>query len=75
MKTTAVAVIMGAWSGLLGGSSATNTATTLRGAADGLGIYVGSAMNHIHLAADSDYSALGAKEYSLITEENACKMT
>lgn len=50
-------------------------ATTLREAAKGTGIYVGAAMNQRYMKTDSDYAALGAQEYSLLTEENACKMT
>jgi endo-1,4-beta-xylanase len=50
-------------------------ATTLREAAKGTGIYIGAAMNQRYMKKDSDYSVLGAKEYSLLTEENACKMT
>lgn len=32
-------------------------------------------MNQRWMKVDSDYAALGAQEYNLLTEENACKMT
>ena len=50
-------------------------ATTLREAAKGTGIFIGAAMNQRFMKLDSNYSALGAQEYSLLTEENGCKMT
>ena len=49
-------------------------ATTLREAAKGTGIYIGTAMNQRMMKMDGAYAKLGAREYSLATEENACKM-
>lgn len=47
---------------------------TLRELAKGTGIYVGAALNSIHISNDGEYAAKGAEEYSLITAENGCKM-
>lgn len=48
-------------------------ATTLRDAAEGTGIYVGTAVNQRYLD-DDTYSQMAAKEFNLITPENGCKM-
>ena len=74
--TAAVLAIFGAYK--LGESSSMNNLTddsTLRLAAKGTGIFIGAAMNQRFMKLDSNYSALGAQEYSLLTEENGCKMT
>ena len=74
--TAAVLAIFGAYK--LGESSSMNNLTdgdTLREAAKGTGIFIGAAMNQRFMKLDSNYSALGAQEYSLLTEENGCKMT
>ena len=74
--TAAVLAIFGAYK--LNESSSMNNLTdgdTLREAAKGTGIFIGAAMNQRFMKLDSNYSALGAQEYSLLTEENGCKMT
>ena len=48
---------------------------SLRNSSKGTGIWVGTAMNQKHIKADSEYAQRAAKEYNLITSENACKMT
>lgn len=47
---------------------------SLRRAARGLGVYIGSAMNYWDLKSDNTYNSLGAEQYSLLTAENGCKM-
>ena len=45
----------------------------MREAAAGTGIYVGTALNSMYLS-DATYSQTAAKEFSLMTPENGCKM-
>jgi len=56
-------------------SSVTCDDQSMRNSSKGTGIWVGTAMNEKHIKADADYAQRGAKEYNLITPENACKMT
>ena len=61
---------------LLGVASATsNIDHCLRKAAQGTGIEIGTAMNYKDLKIHQDYANLAAEQYSLLTSENACKMT
>lgn len=46
---------------------------TLRTAAEGTGILVGTAMNYWHLG-DKNYADTAAREYNIITAEASCKM-
>ena len=48
---------------------------TIREAASGTGIYVGTALNYEYHLNDTDYCDEAGHEFSLITAENACKMT
>ena len=48
--------------------------TTLREAAEGTGVYVGTAVNYDFMAGDEDYKKRAASEFGLITAGNACKM-
>lgn len=48
--------------------------TTLKEAADGTGIYIGTALNYWDLRKDEEYSDLAGQEYNLMTSENGCKM-
>ena len=55
------------------GVVATDT-RSLREAANGTGIYVGSSMNYPYLTEDGYYKQVGAQQYNLLTAGNACKM-
>lgn len=59
---------------LLGGQKEEPLAgSTLREAAEGLGVHIGAAIGVPHMH-DKEYTALAAAEYDLVTAENACKM-
>ena len=47
---------------------------SLKHAADGLGVYMGTALNYWQMTAGPAYSALVKKNYDLITAESVCKM-
>lgn len=47
---------------------------TLREAAEGLGIYIGAAVNLTFFTEDSDYYKMMTEEISIMTPENSCKM-
>ena len=59
-------------------TNASEEATTLKDAADGLGIYVGAAMKYKNMLADEDvdggqYASKFLEEFDIMTTENWCK--